>query len=80
MNMTIVGQIQDEKKKIVAAYMDKAKMTTVEAGAAATGYLDAADDVMEGVYYGLRTFGPIDITIWTTKKGHQVCDKLYAGN
>jgi len=48
--------------------------------AAATGYIDAVDDIMEGAYYLLRTLGPLDVTLWTTKKDHQVAGKLYAGN
>jgi len=79
----MVNMVMD-KEKIAAmaakAYEEKAKMSTKEASIAATGYLDAIDDVIEGVYYMLRKIGPIDATIWTTKKGHQVAGKLYAGN
>ncbi len=69
-----------EKQQIAAAYVKKAAMTTSEAAIAAEGYIDAIDDIMEGVYYMLRTVGPIDMTIWVTKKDHQVAGKLYAGN
>jgi len=71
---------EDKKAKVVAAYVEKGNMGPVEAEAAATGYIDAVDDIMEGVYYGLRTLGPLDLTIWTTKKGHEIANKLYAGN
>jgi len=81
----MVNMVMDKEKiaamaAVAKAYEEKAKMSTKEASIAATGYLDAIDDVMEGVYYMLRTIGPIDATIWTTKKGHQVAGKLYAGN
>ena len=71
---------EDEKAKIAAAYVEKGGMGPAMAEAAATGYLDAVDDVMEGVYYGLYTLGPLDLTLWTTKKGHEIANKLYAGN
>jgi len=71
---------EDKKAKVAEAYIEKGNMKGELAGAAATGYIDAVDDVMEGVYYMLRTLGPLDVTLWTTKKDHKVAGKLYAGN
>lgn len=80
MNCTDEAETKEVFAKIRMAYEEKAGMSDEQSAHAATGYLDAVDDIMEGVYYMLRTIGPLEANIWTTKKGHEIAGKLWAGN
>jgi len=65
-------QVNKMVLKAKEAYVEKAEMTPEQATIAGNAYVDAIDDVMEGVYYMLRTLGPQGGVVWTTKKGHKV--------
>jgi hypothetical protein len=70
--MEKLNQMKTVQLAAEIAYMEKGGLSEHDAQTAASGYVDAIDDVVEAICYLLRITGPIEGTLWTTKKEHQL--------